>query len=139
MSKDVLDRVLQQIEELHTLARQLRDKEPQSHGEDSRDGTPPPEIQDVLKSIGHNLTDPSAKQDGYTVVFALIHNHDSKQDSLVSSTSEADIEKTLVEEDTLIDFATAFSNPQRLRLLRALALKPLTSAALAEATGLQGG
>lgn len=98
------------------------------------------EVKRVLQTVEETLTDPTARESGYTVVFALVEKQTGKEaQSLVASQSEAEISAKIVEDDDLSSFATAFSYPARLRLLRTFIGGARTTAELTKATGLAGG
>lgn len=97
-------------------------------------------VRRVLEAIEESLTDPSAKENGYTVLFSLIERLAGKgAQSVVSCQSETDMAANIIPDDDLSGFAKAFSNPGRLRLLRAFAGGDRTPSQLTEITGLAGG
>lgn len=144
MTLSDFDEALAAIDRLRGLVAgmQARERclEPPDGATEPRDGNLSPEVADLLRTIKQTMVDPGARENGVTVLFALLRNtKDSGQSSTVSCSSEADIERVLVSDDELVSFATAFANPARLRIMRTLAGAARSSAELSEATGLVGG
>lgn len=138
------DELLASVDRLRALVVGMQSREercgPPVAASDPSAGASAPGVEDLLRTVERTMVDPAAKESGTTLVLALVHNtKDHGQSSTVACTSEADIERTLVADDELVGFATAFANPARLRIMRALAGTTCTSAELTERTGLVGG
>lgn len=97
--------------------------------------TPSPEVAELLETIKRTVADPKARKAGYTLVLALLEPHSST----VGCVSETDMEGVLEADEDLVRFAVAFTNPGRLRIIRALARDRHTSSELSVETGLVGG
>jgi DNA-binding transcriptional ArsR family regulator len=136
--------LVEEIEKLHQLAQELKEEIREAgtelpHGADGPGG-PPPEVDAVLQTIMREVADEDARQQGVTVLFALLeHEAGELTNSIYSASSEVDVDRVLVADEELARFCTGFSNPARLQIMRALAKGPLSSSELTERTGLAGG
>jgi DNA-binding transcriptional ArsR family regulator len=96
---------------------------------------PSPEVAELLETIKRTVADPKAGEAGYTLVLAVVGPHAST----VGCASAADMGGVLERDENLVRFAVAFTNPGRLRIIRALARGPRTSGELSKETDLAGG
>ncbi len=104
------------------------------------DDGPPEEVAELLDAIRRTVATPDALQSGYTMVLAVLESRgDTEWSSMVGVSSETDLGKMLRPDDEIVAFASAFTNPGRLKIMRAVARGSRTAAELAEETGLVGG
>ncbi len=101
---------------------------------------PPEDVAEVLETIQRLMTDPSARESGYTLLFALLETRGGRErQSMLACVSESDVGKVLVPDLELVRFAAAFTSPWRLKIIRALAHGSRTSREITAETSLVGG
>ncbi|MGE5578938.1 MAG: ArsR/SmtB family transcription factor [Bacillota bacterium] len=106
----------------------------------SSEGGPPQDVAELLETIRRTVASPEALQSGYTMVFAVLESREGKErGSMVSVSSDTDLGKKHGPDDEIVAFASAFTNPGRLKIMRAVSHGSCTAAELAEETGLVGG